>query len=100
MKYQTFTLTAVMIVFMSISLQAMKSNALVEEFDINKVVFIEEDQDYDLGFDTSKYLPEGFDAYSNEYSVETVNYIDVCDDVELGFETTGYLPEGFNPYIR
>ncbi|MBS9461885.1 hypothetical protein KIM67_05640 [Flagellimonas sp. 389] len=100
MKYQTFTLTAVMIVFMSISLQAMKSNALVEEFDINKVVFIEEDQDYDLGFDTSIYLPEGFDAYSNEYSIETVNYIDDCDEIELGFETLIFLPEDFDAYTK
>ena len=100
MKYHTFTLTAVLIVFMSISLQAMKSNALVEEFDINKVVFIEEDQDYDLGFDTFKYLPEGFNAYSNEYSVETVNYIDDCDEIELGFETLTFLPEDFDAYTK
>lgn len=71
-----------------------------EEFDVDSVEFVEEDQDLELGFDTAAYLPENFDPYSGIISVKAINYIDICDEEDLGFETNGYLPAGFDPYIQ
>ena len=71
-----------------------------EDFDISSVEFIEEEQDWELGFDTAQYLPENFNPYSGSISVKAINFIEVCDEVELGFETGGYLPLGFDPYIQ
>ena len=71
-----------------------------EDFDINTVEFIEEEQEWELGFDTAQFLPENFDPYSGIISVKAINFIDVCEEVELGFETGGYLPLGFDPYIQ
>ena len=70
------------------------------DLDIDSLLFIEEDQDCDLGFDTTLYLPENFDPYSGQVTVDSINYIDENDDIEIGFETAGYLPNGFDPYKR
>ncbi|MEM0932315.1 MAG: hypothetical protein AAGJ12_07605 [Bacteroidota bacterium] len=71
-----------------------------EDFDIDSVEFIEDEQEWELGFDTALYLPENFDPYSGIISVKAINFVDECDEVDLGFETAGYLPEGFDPYIQ
>ena len=77
-----------------------KNVAPVEHFDVNTLVFIEEEIELGLGFDTAKYLPENFDPYSGDFSVKAINYIDDCDEIELGFDTSEYLPAGFDPYIQ
>ena len=71
-----------------------------EDFDISSVEFVEEELEWELGFDTAQYLPENFDPYSGIISVKAINFIKDCDEVELGFETDGYLPQGFDPYIQ
>ncbi len=69
-----------------------------EEFDINSITEVEEEIEFDLGFDTADYLPEGFDAYAFPTDVESMNFIDPRDDFEVDFDTKKYLPEGFDPY--
>ncbi|AWX43908.1 hypothetical protein HME9304_00906 [Flagellimonas maritima] len=100
MKYNTFLLTAFFLV-LAISLSsANETYVSMEDFDIDQVRFIEDEEDLGLGFDTSKYLPDGFNAYKGEFSLNAINFIDLCDEVELDFDTNGYLPEGFDPYIQ
>ena len=77
---------------------AKEASRSLEDLDIDKVEFIEEDQSFELGFDTAMYLPENFDPYSDGFSVSSINYIDECDDIELGFETMEFLPMDFDPY--
>ena len=78
-----------------------KGVAPVEQFDVNTLVFVEEDNDdLGLGFDTTKYLPENFDPYSGSFSLKAINYMEENDEIELGFDTSGYLPTGFDPYIQ
>lgn len=100
MNYRNYTLTTLLVVMMTMAVSAKQPLAPVEDFDLNSLVYIEEDQDWELGFDTAKYLPENFDPYSGAFSLKAINYIDLCDDVELNFDTTGYLPQGFDPYIQ
>ena len=50
--------------------------------------------------DTSKYLPEGFDAYANPNGIEGINYMDENDTIVLEFNAKDYLPEAFNPYAK
>ncbi|NHF61438.1 hypothetical protein FK220_018945 [Flavobacteriaceae bacterium TP-CH-4] len=71
-----------------------------EEFDLNSIVEIEEDIEFDLGFDTREYLPEDFNPYAFPTDVEGINFIDPRDDFEVDFDTTQYLPEGFDPYKK
>ncbi|TXN38374.1 hypothetical protein FVB32_08785 [Flagellimonas hymeniacidonis] len=100
MKYRNYIVATVLFAFAATFVNAKSVNRLEEEFDINKVIFIEDDQDWELGFDTAKYLPENFDPYSGAFSLKAINYIDDCDEIDLGFETAGYLPAGFDPYIQ
>ncbi|MEX0314025.1 MAG: hypothetical protein AB3N18_07595 [Allomuricauda sp.] len=103
MNYRNFKLgiaSGLAFVMVSHATQPKEFEASKEEFDINKVVFVEEEQDWELGFDTAPYLPENFDPYSGEFSLKAINYMDECDHIELGFDTSGYLPEGFDPYIQ
>lgn len=76
---------------------AKKAEMPVKEFDINTLIYIEDHNEVDLGFDTANYLPEGFNPYEGELSVDAINFIE-DDEVDLGFDTTDYLPEGFDPY--
>lgn len=100
MKYRNYLLSALGAVLVSTSVNATSPSAPTMDFDINNIVFIEEDLDWELGFDTSEYLPEHFDPYSSVISIASINFVDVCDEIELGFETASYLPENFDPYIQ
>ena len=67
------------------------------ELDLNEIVFIEEEETIDLGFDTRDYLPEGFDANEVYVDLNSITFIEE-DEFDLGFDTTKYLPENFNAY--
>ncbi|MBT8221581.1 MAG: hypothetical protein KJN96_00290, partial [Eudoraea sp.] len=67
------------------------------ELDLNEIVFIEEDEILDLGFDTSDYLPEGFDANEVYVDLNGITFIEE-EEIELGFNTALYLPEDFDAY--
>ncbi|MBT8315758.1 MAG: hypothetical protein KJP26_14980, partial [Maribacter sp.] len=59
-----------------------KENA---NLDINEIVYIEEEPQIELGFDTAEYLPEGFDPYKLYVDLNAVEYVVVQDEIELGF---------------
>ncbi len=82
------------------SVFALDSKKEKEELDLNSIEEVEEELDFDPGFDTAKYLPEGFDAYAFATDVQSINYMDANDVFELDFDTKEYLPEGFDPYKR
>ncbi|WP_148232092.1 hypothetical protein [Maribacter sp. HTCC2170] len=67
-----------------------------EKLDINTIEYIEDDMDFELGFDTADYLPEGFDANQVYFNINSIDYI----EEELAFElnTQENLPEGFSAY--
>ena len=50
---------------------AIDFNKEVEEFDLNSIEFIEEEEVIELGFDTAEYLPAGFDAYAFYFDVNS-----------------------------
>ncbi len=71
----------------------------VEELDLKTVVFIEEEEDpFELGFDTADYLPEGFDPHKMYVDLKDIPFIEDQDEDELGFDSTERLPAGFDPY--
>jgi hypothetical protein len=68
---------------------------------LDAIVFIEAEEPIDLGFDTSEYLPAGFNPYvteSNELDLNSIVFLEDTDDADLGFDTAEYLPIGFNAY--
>ena len=98
MTYKKYTIMAFAILMTGFAANANDTSLPNLELDVQSIEFIEEDHNWELGFDTSKYLPEGFDPYQGEFSVSSLNFMDLCDEIELGFETVEYLPSDFNPY--
>lgn len=75
------------------------STSITEPLRIDEITFIEIEEEIELGFDTTAYLPEGFNAYKGmEFAINELEVIEVEEEVDLGFDTTNYLPKGFNPY--
>ncbi|WP_339715927.1 hypothetical protein [uncultured Kriegella sp.] len=75
----------------------LASNPKTEgRFDIDSIVYIEEEPEIELGFDTSDYLPEGFDPYKFYFNIETVKYIE-SDEIDLK-DSQANLPSDFNAY--
>jgi len=69
-----------------------------EELDLDSITYIEDENPFNLGFDTADYLPEGFDPYKVYVDLDAIHFIEAQDTDELGFDTTTALPENFDPY--
>ena len=68
------------------------------ELNLNEIVYLEEEPEVDLGFDTADYLPEGFDPHKSYFDLNSIIYLENNVDPSLGFDVQKYLPENFNPY--
>jgi len=66
--------------------------------DIASLDVIEIEEEVALDFDTSKYLPEGFNALEGKGDLNwnTIEIYEIEEEVALNFDTANYLPEGFN----
>lgn len=68
---------------------------------LTAVNYIEEEDELELGFDTAKYLPVGFNPYKAYDFLDTIEYIEMEeDDINLGFDTLAYLPSDFDPHKK
>nr|WP_299071671.1 hypothetical protein [uncultured Allomuricauda sp.] len=70
------------------------------ELDLSEIVFIEEDAEIDLGFNTADYLPEDFNPYKAYFNLDSITYIEEEEELALDFDTNAYLPKGFDPYTE
>lgn len=99
MKYQKYLVfTFIGTLFLPL-LSAKSVEVTTNELNLNSVHYMEWEDKTELGFDTAKYLPEGFDPYSENFSITSLNYIEE-DNVDLGFDTADYIPEDFNPFMK
>lgn len=67
-----------------------------EEFDINSITYIQEEDEIELGFDVADYLPEGFDPYEVYFDLNSVEFVE--EEWSIDFDTTSYLPVDFDAY--
>ncbi|MGB5429721.1 hypothetical protein [Eudoraea sp.] len=68
---------------------------------LDDIVYIEENEQMVLGYDTSLYLPLGFNAYKGmSFDISEIDYVEIEGEIDLGFDTKDYLPLGFNPYAE
>ncbi|HET8736722.1 MAG TPA: hypothetical protein VFM69_08985 [Pricia sp.] len=63
---------------------------------LNSINYIDEDSDFELGFDTADYLPEGFDPYEIFVDLNAVIFLE--EEALNDFDTKKYLPADFNAY--
>ena len=69
-----------------------------EGLDLDKIVYLDSESPFDLGFDTGDYLPEGFNPYEVYVDLDAIEFIEGDEDTDLGFDTAYWLPAGFDPY--
>ncbi len=67
-----------------------------DKFDINSITYIEDEVEFDLGFDTADYLPEDFDAHHVYFDLNGVHYIE--EEFTIKWNTKKHLPKKFNAY--
>lgn len=63
---------------------------------INSTIYIEEDADFELGFDTAEYLPEGFNPNKIYVNLDAVVFIE-NEEVD-NLNTKKQLPANFDAY--
>ena len=80
--------------------QTGNSPTIIKQIDSEPVVFIEEVKPVKLGFDTSLYLPEGFNAYAHPENFMDISYIEEEVPVQFDFDVKQYLPRYFDPYKK
>lgn len=68
------------------------------DLDLDEIVFIEEEVEIELGFDTADYLPENFDPNKLYVDLNAIEYIEDEEEIELNFDLADYLPANFDPY--
>tara|TARA_Y100001968_G_C19295706_1_gene686515 strand:- start:82 stop:885 length:804 start_codon:yes stop_codon:yes gene_type:complete len=68
------------------------------ELNLNEIEYIEEEPEFDLGFDTADYLPSDFNPYETYFDLNSIIYVENEVEPELGFDTQKYLPADFNAY--
>ncbi|QCW98872.1 hypothetical protein FGM00_01575 [Aggregatimonas sangjinii] len=66
------------------------------ELDLSTIVYIEEEEVIDLGFDTADYLPEDFDPYKVYFDLNSVTVI--AAEIEIDFDSKENLPANFDAY--
>lgn len=97
MRKNTLRLSAIVAFFIANGVLANNPRTEKDISIINSVEFIEEDEaEFDLGFDTVDYLPEGFDPYKIFVDLSAIDFIEA--DTELNFNSKSNLPKGFDPY--
>ncbi len=67
-----------------------------EGLDLNTVVYIEEEIPFELGFDTSDYLPVGFNPHEVYFDLQSIPYIE--EEPIIRVRSKKHLPKGFDAY--
>ena len=62
---------------------------------LNNITYIEEEDEFDLGFETEDYLPLDFDPHKIYVNLDAIEFI---DDEEMTPDFRAYLPAEFNAY--
>jgi hypothetical protein len=67
---------------------------------VEDIEIVELEEDIEIDFDTTEYLPENFNALAGKNDIDwsKVELIELEEDIEIGFNTKDYLPRNFDPY--
>lgn len=96
MNKKNVTLSLIMGILFANGVFANESKDIDGELDINTIVYIEEEEVIDLGFDTADYLPEGFDPYEVYFDLNSVILVE--EEIEIDFDSKANLPANFDAY--
>ena len=95
MKTISLSLSILMALTINSNVLAQGPNHDCDDFDLNTVTYIEEENEFDLGFNSEDYLPLDFDPHKIYVDLETINYM---EEEELNYDFSANLPADFNAY--
>ena len=96
MKYLKTIVSSFLIVATINGINAQNPNGDEKHFDISSIEYIEE-EDFDLGFNTSEYLPEDFDPYQYYFDLNSISYV---EDVYVYIDFEKNLPRHFDVFAN
>lgn len=71
----------------------------VRNLSLDQINLIEDEEEIKLGFDTTTYLPLGFNAYAGmDLDLNSIIVEELDEEIVLDFDPAKYLPLGFNAY--
>ncbi len=94
----SFIKASIFILFALGNLSVLKAGENQTHVVIDSIVYLEEEEDNALNFETEAFLPSDFNPYAVPENVLHVSYIVEESDIELDFDPKNYLPQGFDPY--
>ncbi|MEP0134544.1 MAG: hypothetical protein ABJJ25_00085 [Eudoraea sp.] len=77
-------------------INAQNPNGDENHFDFSSIEYIEE-EDFDLGFNTSEYLPEDFDPYKYYFDLNSISFV---EDVFVYIDSEKNLPRHFDVFAN
>lgn len=77
-----------------------KSEVASAQLDLSKIVYLEAEEELELGFETADYLPKDFDPNEVYVDLNQVTYIELDEDSLSDYDIASYLPKDFNPYAN
>jgi hypothetical protein len=92
--------TFALVLGLGISNSILASNPKTEKLDLNSIIYIEDDEKIELGFDTADYLPENFDPYKSYFDLNSIAFIEEEPQMKrrIKRKLVRRLPKGFDPY--
>jgi len=96
MKKLKIIISSFLIVASINGINAQNPNDDNNHFDVSSIVYIE-DEDFDLGFNTSEYLPEDFDPYKYYFDLNSISYV---EDVYVYIDNEKNLPRHFDVFAN
>ncbi len=95
MKAIFFTLSFLMALGFNTALFSQGPSHDCDQLVVDSITYIEEEDVFDLGFETEDYLPLDFDPYQIYVDLDAIDFIE--DDDMAPISRTN-LPTGFNAY--
>jgi len=78
--------------------EGVQSDIPAADIILKNIIFLEAEEEIDLGFNTSDYLPENFDPNEVYVDLNRIAYLENDEDGLPDFDTATYLPKDFNPF--
>lgn len=99
-----FQLTAILLMSLtSVIAMQFDTDPVNDSVVLAQIIYIEETEEIDLGFDTQKYLPRGFNPYEKFFDIHSIEYIESEPEISFSFNINDYLPADFKagvPYFN
>jgi hypothetical protein len=91
-----FQLTAIFLMSLtSILSMQIETDPVNDKQVLSEIIYVEDTEDVELGFNTQDYLPRGFNPYESFFNIHSIEFIEPLMEVNFDFEVKDFLPRGF-----